>query len=295
MHPPPEKDSAGARVIDKYNRHWAIVLHPTESKAGVDLNKVAAKSAKEEAMTNDGEDAKVNGGCDREMRRLIGFANADESNADFARGVGDNEDLLELHLRNVDAYSGKFGSDQSGSGKEGAESELHLTYAKYLAAGMRADTDPILREKTAGKAKGFINAPLLKKPLPDPKTGRALMEALTKKFAADSQTEADVQQLADTLPEEFKTKLATFFRRSSELLRHFFSLRSAFNENEDGDGGIGQSESQKNRLTNIVKGMEKVRDLLCLVMDTSGGMIFAHAISLFRLFPLYRFTEKCTS
>ena len=81
---------------------------------------------------------------------------------------------------------------------------------------------------------------------------------MTKKMAADSRTEADVQRLADTLPEGFKTKLATFFRRSSELLRHFFSLRSVFNEDEDGHGGIGLSESQKNRLTNIVKGMEKV-------------------------------------
>ena len=127
---------------------------------------------------------------------------------------------------------------------------------------MRSSTEHILREKTTGKAKGFCNAPPLVKPLPDPKIGRGLLEALTKKMAADSQTEADVQQLADTLSEEFKTKLATFFRRASELLRHFFSLRSVFNENGDGNGGIGQSEIQKNRLTNIVKGMEKVS--LCI-------------------------------
>jgi len=260
LHPPTEKDSAGARVIDKYNRHWAIVLHPTESTAGVDLAKVAAKSAREGATTmNDDEDAKANGGCDREMRRLIGFANADENDADYARGVGDNEDndLMELHLNNVDAYTGKFGKDPS-SGEKEDDPKLHLTYAKYLAAAMRASTEPILREKTAGKAKGFCNAPTLVKPLPDPRIGRGLLEALTKKMAADSQTDADAQQLAETLPEEFKTKLATFFRRASELLRHFFSLRSVFNENGDGNGGIGQSDSQKNRLTNIVKGMEKV-------------------------------------
>ena len=261
LHPPPEKNSAGARVIDKYNRHWAIVLHPTESKAGVDLGKVAAASAREGAQNDDDDDAKVNGGSDREMRQLIGFANANENDADYARGVGDNnDDLLELHLRNVDAYSGKFGSAEDPSTVKGGETDAgtQLRYAKFLAASMRSSTEHILREKTTGKAKGFCNAPTLVKPLPDPKIGRGLLEALTKKMAADSQTEADVQQLADTLSEEFKTKLATFFRRASELLRHFFSLRSVFNENGDGNGGIGQSELQKNRLTNIVKGMEKV-------------------------------------
>jgi len=258
LHPPPEKDSAGARIIDKYNRHWAIVLHPTESVTGRDLTGVAARSAREEVATNDGEDANPNGGVDREMRRLIGFADADEGDADFARGRGDDdEDLMELHLRNVDAYSGKFGADKTGGGARD-DSELHLTYAKHLAAVMRDGTEPILREKTAGKPKGFINAPILTKPLPEPRIGLGLMEALTKKMAADSQTEADVQQLAGDLPEEFKTKLATFFRRSAELLRHFFSLRSVFNEDEDGNGGVGPSESQKNRLENIVKGMEKV-------------------------------------
>ncbi|KAL7526771.1 hypothetical protein ACHAXR_005099 [Thalassiosira sp. AJA248-18] len=270
LHPPPEKDSAGSRVIDKYNRHWAIVLHPTESTAGVDLGRVAAKSARADALDKDkdDEDAKVNGGHDREMRRLIGFADADENDADFARGVGDdNEELVELHLRNVDAYTGKFGvssssdpsSPSKGGGGDGSDIKVHLQYAKYLAAQMRTDTELILREKTAGMAKGFCHAPTLKKPfLPDPKVGRRLLEALTNKMAADSKTEADVQQLAETLPAEFKTKLATFFRRATELLRHFFSLRSVFNENSDGNGGVGQSESQKERLTNIVKGMEKV-------------------------------------
>ena len=261
LHPPPEKNSAGARVIDKYNRHWAIVLHPTESKAGVDLGKVAATSAREGAQNDDDDDAKVNGGSDREMRQLIGFANANENDADYARGVGDNnDDLLELHLHNVDAYSGKFGgADEDPTlGGGDTDADTQLRYAKFLAASMRSSTEHILREKTTGKARGFCNAPTLVKPLPDPKIGRGLLEALTKKMAADSQTEADVQQLADTLPEEFKTKLATFFRRASELLRHFFSLRSVFNEDGDGNGGIGQSELQKNRLTNIVKGMEKV-------------------------------------
>ena len=186
--------------------------------------------------------------------------------------------MLELHLRNVDAYSGKFGSVDPSTTKEGGESaDIHLQYAKFLAATMRADTEPILREKNTGMAKGFCHAPTLKDPFPDPKIGRGLLEALTKRMVEQNQTEADVQQLADTLPEEFRTKLATFFRRASELLRHFFSLRSVFNENSGGT----QSESQKKRLTNIVKGMEKVS----LLVFSIGRSTYGHFLS--DMFPSF--------
>ena len=85
------------------------------------------------------DDAKVNGGCDREMRRLIGFANADECDAEFARGVGDNEDLMELHQNNIDAYTGKFGSYPSGGAKNADDAKRHLRFAKFLALEMRKD------------------------------------------------------------------------------------------------------------------------------------------------------------
>jgi transcription initiation factor TFIIH subunit 1 len=246
--------------------------------AGVDLRGVAARSAREGATSAaggdvDDEDARVNGGCDCEMRRLVGFANAHGGDADFARGVGDDDDddgHMELRLRDVGAYAGKFGPSDGAGGKDG-DANLHLQYARILAAKMRAQTEPILREKTSGRARGFCNAPTLTKPLPDPKIGRGLLEALTKKMSADSRTEADVQHLADTLPEEFKTKLAAFFRRASELLRHFFSLRSVFSESGNANGGIGQSESQKNRLASIVKGMEKVGTNL-FVCDLSSAL-----------------------
>ena len=265
LHPLPEKDSAGSRIINKYNRHWAIVLHPMDSKAGVDL----ADAAKRSVEGVDDEDAKVNGGCDNEMRRLVGFANADYNHADFARGVGDDdEDMLELNLHNVGAYTGNFASTSSAStdpssnnGKE-SDASLHLRYAKILASSMRTSTEPLLRETVSGKAKGFSNAPTLPKPFPDPKIGRGLLEALTKKMAADSQSEEDVQQLVDALPDEFTAKMASFFRRATELLRHFFSLRSFFNDNSNGDA---HSELQKTRLTNIVKGMEKVSEVLSVI------------------------------
>lgn len=266
LHPPPEPGSQGARIIDKYNRHWAIVLHPKESTAGVDLSVVAAKSVVEGGR-GDGtieEDAKVNGGIDREMRRLIGFADADEGNADFARCTGDDAaddgtglGYAELHLSNVDAYRGKFGTTTNDESAPRTNAEMNLKYAKFLAAAMRANTDPMLKSSTTGKSKGFCNAPTLKQALPEENIGRPLLEALTKKMAADSQTDADVQQLADTLPEDFRNNLATFFRRSTELLRHFFTLRSVFGDDSDGNGGFGRSESQKAKLSNIVKEMEK--------------------------------------
>ena len=267
LHPPPEQGSQGSRIIDKYNRHWAIVLHPGETTAGMDLSAVAAKSVAEGRRGGHGveEDANVNGGTDREMRRLIGFADADEGNADFARCTGDDDaetgnGYSELHLSNIDAYRGKFGSssginDSTIISMNGADK--NLKYAQFIAKDMRANVDPMLKSTITGKSKGFCHAPSLKQALPNEKIGRPLLEALTKKMAADSQTDADVQQLAESLPEDFRNQLATFFRRSTELLRHFFSLRSVFSEDSDGNGGYGRSEAQKAKLSNIVKEMEK--------------------------------------
>ena len=63
---------------------------------------------------------------------------------------------------------------------------------------------------------------LLKDCFPAPKLGQDLLSALTKKMAQDSQTNAATLEVAKTLPEDFKKKLFSYFRRSSELLRHFF-------------------------------------------------------------------------
>ena len=101
----------------------------------------------------------------------------------------------------------------------------------------------ILREKTAKEAKGFCNALTLKKPLPHPKIGRGLPDALTKKMAADSQTEADVPTATGIyVIRRVQGQIGHLFRKSLELLRHFFRLRSVFIETPDGNGGAGQSE-----------------------------------------------------
>lgn len=253
-----DKASRGSRVIDKYNRHWAIVLHPQDS-VGTSDNKNLSMEAlinREDVETKTTQDS-----IDQEMSDLVGFANADENHADHSRGLGEEDGgTMELTLHNVSGYTGQFSSVE----KDGATatskdtSDLALKYTKYLAATLQTTTEPLLRNENTGQVRGFNDAPTLKKAFPEPKIGRGLLEALSKKMAADSQTEADVQKLADTLPESFRTNLASYFRRSSELLRHFFALRSVFSEDSKDNGGIGMSDSQRNRLTSIVKGMEKV-------------------------------------
>ena len=240
------QDSRGSRVIDKYNRHWAVVLHPNGS---VGKNYMATM------VNNNHADIKEKN-VDLEMSNLVGFANASENDADHSRGLGkDDGDTMELTLHNIGGYSGNFSSDAKAPG---TDLELALKYTRYLAATLQTTTEPLLRDPNTGKVKGFTDASKIKQAFPEPKIGRGLLEALSKKMAADSQTEADIQKLADNLPETFKTKLATYFRRSSELLRHFFALRQVFSDDSDENGGIGVSESQRNRLTSIVKGMEKV-------------------------------------
>lgn len=239
------QDSRGARVINKYNRHWAIVLHPNN-----DFGMTKTALINHDTVEEDG--------VDREMFDLVEFASANENQADHSRGLGEDAgDTLELTLHNVGGYSGKFSIDTT-EGASTNDLEMAMKYTKYLASTLQATTEPLLKDPNTGKTKGFADAAKLKQAFPEPKIGRGLLEALSKKMAADSQTEADAQQLADTLSESFRTNLASYFRRSSELLRHFFALRSVFAEDGDDNGGVGVSESQCNRLTSIVKGMEKV-------------------------------------
>jgi transcription initiation factor TFIIH subunit 1 len=118
MHP---FDDRGKKVIEKYNRHWAMVLNPNDASAGCDLKALAKKSV--QYVLEDDDDAKVNGGFGKEMQRLVGFASADDDHVDHVKGVGrrglknndkdddehDSEEPVlfeELNLRNINAYSG---------------------------------------------------------------------------------------------------------------------------------------------------------------------------------------------
>ncbi|EJK61964.1 hypothetical protein THAOC_17454, partial [Thalassiosira oceanica] len=94
-------EGGGNPVVDKYNRHWAVVLGGAGAGTGADADHGASRST-----AND--DAEVGGGNDREMRRLVGFAGADEGDADCARESSGADGYVELRLDGVDAYSGKF-------------------------------------------------------------------------------------------------------------------------------------------------------------------------------------------
>lgn len=90
---------------------------------------------------------------------------------------------------------------------------------------------------------------------PDPELGKKLLSAITKHMAKDtSNHDIQVSHITSPLPDEFKEDLVSFFRRSSELLRHFFGLRSLLDQSH--------SDAQQVKLSKIVKGMEAVyRDM----------------------------------
>merc|ERR1740124_993515 len=83
-----------------------MVLHPDDAVAGADLMKVAKKSVNE--TLKDDEDAKAHGGVDKEMKRLISFADANEQDANHVTGTClDDEHFQILNLSNIEAYSAR--------------------------------------------------------------------------------------------------------------------------------------------------------------------------------------------
>ena len=86
-HPPSSDfDGKGQKVIQKYNRHWAMVMHPKDAVAGSDLMQVARQSVSE-VIPGD-EDAKFGGGTDADMTKLVGFAMSSPEEANHALGIG---------------------------------------------------------------------------------------------------------------------------------------------------------------------------------------------------------------
>ncbi len=242
-------DGKGARVIEKYNRHWAMVLHPDEAVAGSNLTQVARKS-----VLQDTEAYKVAnplGGCDEEMRRLVKYANASEEDANHVLATGiDDDDYEALTLKNIEAYySASRKSKNASVSKETEEEELKrkAVFAKAMASKMRNLAAPYLAkdENTVVPSTTLQDTPTL----PPSTLGRELLGALSKKMAADAQTEADALAVVDALPEDFKKRLNTYFRRSSELLRHFYGLRKL-----EAQGNYQNSE----KLGRIVQGLEAV-------------------------------------
>uniref|UniRef100_A0A7S4RRM8 BSD domain-containing protein n=1 Tax=Ditylum brightwellii TaxID=49249 RepID=A0A7S4RRM8_9STRA len=279
LHPPPADDSKGARVIDKYNRHWALVLHPDDAVAGCDLKTVTKRSVHQ--VLDGDEDAKVNGGVDNEFRRLVGYANADENNADHAKGIGDdggddesnengeNESSLfrELALRNIEAYSGEVSASRSQlSEADNLKRKMFDTrLAEITCSQVRRSTAPLLQllDNDSNGEDGAPDLNNLDGAFPPPAVGVTILGALTSKMAADSKTESDIQRMASGLPEDFKKRLTSFFRRSSELLRHFFGLRRVMEQRKkkssiNEDDGAQRTEEETSKLQRVVQGMEAV-------------------------------------
>mmetsp|Transcript_8816 Transcript_8816/g.16850 ORF Transcript_8816/g.16850 Transcript_8816/m.16850 type:complete len:645 (-) Transcript_8816:171-2105(-) len=216
-HPPNQADDGkGSRVVEKYNRHWAMVLHPDEAVAGADLLAIARKSAKE--TLEDDEDAKPGGGVNAEMLRLVEFASAGVEEVDHASGQGiEATDYELLTLNNIVAYHSGQLSESSAGVSEEEKAKRHKVFANMMVI----ETKNILQKVTEREGMGVLPTTCF----PEPVLGRQLLRALTQKMEADSRTEAESMEMVNQLPEDFREKLQSYFRRSSELLRHFFGLR----------------------------------------------------------------------
>jgi transcription initiation factor TFIIH subunit 1 len=241
-------DGKGSRVIQKYNRHWAMVLYPDEAVAGSDLLSVSRRSVRD-IVQND-NDPLVQGGVDEEMRRLVDFANTREEDANHASGSGhlDDDKYEPLTLQNIEAY---FVGNINASGSVSYESnERHCEYAQKMKAQTQVLVDTLFTESN--------NASLSETCFPPPSLGRELLSALTKKMAKDSETEAHSVEMANKLPADLRNRLQSYFRRSSELLRHFFGLRrlstDSVSKNSIDTSTINAQTSQK--LAKIVGGMD---------------------------------------
>lgn len=229
--------TANERIIQKYNRHWAMVLNPEEATAKSNLLTDVAQLSTEHVLPND-EIPKALGGNHTEMVRLVQFANCEESGADHARGRdAQGEGFVELKLKNVEAYSGKVineskntsGKDQSNTGID-REVLISSELAQSMAQKMRAKQIELEGQQSSSENKKTIPHIDQKAIFAVPKRGKLLLERLSAFMAQDMSHKdeaASVTKVTSSLPQDFKIKLISFFRRSSELLRHFYLIRQS--------------------------------------------------------------------
>lgn len=180
----------------------------------------------------------------------VGYADADNKDANHAMGIGispdEDEGQEHLTLKNVEAYySGQVQNNDSSKQVDAESLKRQAVFSQTIDSKMRT------LAAQAGKSNGGGSEnveSLVKKCFPAPKLGQDLLSALTKKMAQDSKTNADTLEVVKTLPEDFKNKLHSYFRRSSELLRHFFGLRRL--------EAKGKHGTYSKKLARIVEGME---------------------------------------
>eukprot|EP00536_Pseudo-nitzschia_multiseries_P014530 jgi/Psemu1/262244/estExt_Genewise1Plus.C_7190027 len=250
-----ENNTIGAKVIQKYNRHWAMVLNPEEAVAGSNLMEVARHSV-QDAIPND-PDAMAGGGWDDEMQRLVGFAMASAETANHALGIGESDEYETLTLKNVDVYYNKgndHGAAAAGSQKQAADDKRkqNAMFANLMNQKMKKSLEEY-RTKNANPTASSLAAQL-EDAFPPPSHGRLLLVALTRRMQSDSKTDADTLEVVNSLPVEFKKRLHSYFRRASELLRHFFGLRKLAQETSD-DGDDETNHAYKQKLEKIKDGL----------------------------------------
>jgi len=241
-----DTNKIGRKVIQKYNRHWAMVLNPEEAVAGSNLMDVARNSV-QDSIPND-EDAMAGGGLDEEMQRLVGFAEASAQDANHALGVGESDEYELLTLKNVDGYySGNSRSNDkiSGSETEDQTRKNNIIFANAIVVKMNV----LLKEYSADSGNQYGK---LGDAFPPPELGRDFLKALTKRMAQDSKTDADTLEIVNSLPADFKKRLHSYFRRTSELLRHFFGLRKLM----DCCVVTSNKSAYNQKLKKIVSGLE---------------------------------------
>lgn len=234
----------GAKVIQKYNRHWAMVLNPEEAVAGTNLMEVARHSVQDTLQGDD--DALAGGGWDDEMQRLVGFAEANAKDANHALGVGESDEYELLTLKNIGVYYNQGKAQQANTATPDAERTKNAQFANYMDKKMKA----LLEEQASKKGFNKIEALPLENAFPPLAHGRQLLEALTNRMASDSRTDADTLEVVNSLPVDFKKRLHSYFRRTSELLRHFFGLKRLADEN------LEDNNAYQQKLSKIVKGLE---------------------------------------
>jgi len=308
-----DTDKIGAKVIQKYNRHWAMVLNPDEAVAGSNLMDVARNSV-QDSIPND-EDAMAGGGLDDEMQRLVGFAEASPQDANHALGVGGTDDYELLTLKNVEGYYSGLRSSNNGNNNNNmirsSETEeqtrkKNVIFVNAIVGKMNA----LLKDISSGS--GSRKNAQLEEAFPPPEDGRKFLMALTRRMEKDSKTDANTLNIVNSLPVDFKKRLHSYFRRTSELLRHFFGLRKLADASSSpaaaAAAAAGDSTNNTNsnsgsvvynqKLKKIVKGLEtlyneigamrKEQEVTGFQGKTMGRMCFQIMEQLDWAFKLYR-------
>jgi transcription initiation factor TFIIH subunit 1 len=175
-----------------------------------------------------------------------------------------------LTLKNVDVYFSNSAKRKSTGTEEDAEAtrKKNAQFANYMVGKTKLMVEAVKKQQSGGVGSSSTTTQL-EDAFPPPIHGRDLLKALTKRMAQDSITDADTLEVVNSLPVNFKKRLHSYFRRTSELLRHFFGLRklaleaeeaiAANNGNGNDNGGSSSDQhsiAYNQKLKKIVTGLE---------------------------------------